>query len=771
MFSRWGTFVYRHRRIVLVLALALGVAAASVAGRATGVLSAGGYLDPRSESQAVTDRLAAEFGQGRGTLILLYLGPAGADATSAAFQAEVRASVAGLRSDPDVIAVTGYAETGNRRFVSTDGTAAYVVASLTVTDEASVPLIDGIESHIAKPGAGIRLLESGYAPFARDMAAQSEQDLTRAERLSLPIAALVLLLVFGSLVAAAMPLLVAGLAIPSTLALVWLVGQQVQLSIYVQNVSTMLGLALAIDYSLFIVSRFREELHRGRTTGDAVSIAVATSGKAVTFSGMAVAAGLAGLLAFASPALRSFGIGGALTVLASLVYALTFLPALLGMIGPRIDALSVAGLRAGLRRSTGRAPATPGASRWARVANAVMRHPVAVLVPTLAILLAAGTPFLHLEQGLPGAATLPAAVQSREAADALTNRFEAGTTMPIVVLVDAPGDPASGGNVRALAAYAARLAGVDGIGRVEGPFDGIANPATGQALTVDQLVGLYGQPRPAWPTALGALWDRYVHGSTVRMDAISPITASTPEGAAVIPLVRAVDPGPGFRSQVGGFAAVGYDFLESQATTTPVSVAIVLVAMAVIVYLLFGSAVLPFKAVVMTLLSITASFGSLIWIFQDGHLSDVLRFTSPGFTMAGVPVIMFCVIFGLSMDYEVLLLSRVQEAWRRTGDNTASVAEGLARTAGVITGAAAIMISVFVAFSLAESLTIKSIGVGMAVAVFVDATIVRVLLVPATMRLLGRWNWWAPGPLARFADRLGFSHVEDEAAALSPTAD
>lgn len=764
MFSRWGAFVYRRRRIVIVLAVALGIAAASVAGRATGVLTAGGWLDPKSESQVVTDRLAAEFGQGRGALILVYLGPAGADATSAAFQAAVQASVAGLRTDPDVTAVTGYAETGDHRFIATDRTASYVVASLAVTDEQSVALLPRLESHIARPGGGIRMLESGYAPFTRDTAAQSELDLAQAERVSLPIAALVLLLVFGSLVAAAMPLLVAALAIPTTLAFVWLVGQQVELSIYVQNVSTMLGLALAIDYSLFLVSRFREELHRGRTTADAVTIAVATSGKAVTFSGIAVAIGLAGLLAFDAPALRSFGIGGALTVLASLVYALTFLPALLGMIGPHIDALSIGGLMARLRRSTGRAPAAPHASRWARVANAVMRHPVAVLVPTLAILLAAGTPFLHLEQGLPGSATLPAGLESRQATDALTTRFEAGTTMPIIVLVDVPGDPASGVNVRALAAYAANLAAVNGIGRVESPFDAITNPATGQVLTVDQLVALYGQPRAAWPAALGALWDRYVNGSTVRVDAISPITATTPAGAAIIPLVRAVDPGIGFRTQVGGFAAVGHDFLQSQTATIPTSVAAVMAAMGVILFLLFGSAVLPLKAIVMTLLSITASFGALVWIFQDGHLSDVLRFTSPGFTMAGIPIIMFCVIFGLSMDYEVLLLSRVQEAWRRTGDNTASVAEGLSRTAGVITGAAAIMISVFTAFSLAETLTIKSMGVGMAIAVFVDATIVRVLLVPATMRLLGRWNWWAPGPLARFADRLGFSHVEDEPA-------
>jgi RND superfamily putative drug exporter len=763
MFSRWGAFVYRHRRIVLVLAIALGLAGASVANRSTEALTAGGWLDPSSESAAVSDRLASEFGQGRSALVLVYLGPAGADAKGAAFQREIATSVRDLRGDPDVAGVVGYAETADTRFISIDGAAAYVVVNLKVTDEASVPLLGRFESQIKDPGAGIVLQVSSYATFTRDSGRQSEADLVKAESISLPLAAVVLLLVFGSLVASALPLLVAGLAIPTTLALVWIVGQQMELSIFVQNISTMLGLALAIDYSLFMTSRFREELRRGRTVGDAVTIAVATSGKAVAFSGIAVAAGLSGLMTFEAPALRSFGIGGVLTVFASLVFALTFLPAVLGMLGPRVNALSVAGLMARIRRRTGSDPAAERPSRWARVAEAVMAHPFFVLVPTLAVLLAAGVPFLHLEQGIPGSSTLPAGLESREAAVALETRFQPGTTTPIELLLDVQGDPASEANVRAVAAYAARLEALDQVDRVEGPFTHIPNAATGAELTLDQVVALYGQPKDAWPPAITALWNRSVAGSTVKLDAISPIPAASPKGAAVIPVIRSLDPGAGMTVQVGGFAAVGHDFLQSQADRTPVAILVVIVAMGLILFLLFGSVVIPLKAILMTLLSITASFGALVWVFQDGNLSNVLAFRSPGFTMAGIPIIMFCVIFGLSMDYEVLLLSRVQEAWRRTGDNRASVGEGLSKTAGVITGAAAIMISVFIAFSLAETLTVKSMGVGMAIAVFVDATIIRVLLVPATMRLLGRWNWWAPGPLAKMADRLGFSHAEDTA--------
>ena len=775
MFSRWGRFVYRRRRPVFLLAIVFGIAMATFAGRAAAELSAGGWLDPGSESNAVATRLADDFGAGKGTLVLVYKGPGGGDATSPAFQAAVASSVAGLKGNDLVDAIVGYAQTGDTRFISTDGDSAYVVVQLNVSDEASVEHLDELEAAIAQPGDGIQLLLGGYGPLTRDSAHQSEQDLVRAETVSLPIAAIILILVFGSLIAAGLPLLVAGLAIPTTLGAVYFVAQATELSIYVQNVSTMLGLALAIDYSLFMVSRFREELAKGRTVGESVEITVGTAGKAVAFSGFAVAVGLSGLLVFAAPALRSFGIGGALTVLASLFFALTFLPATLGMLGPRVAMLSTGGLVDRVRRALGRPSAAEAdaaaRSRWERLAHWVMRRPVLVLVPTLAILFIAGLPFFRLVQGIPDAFVLPAGLPSREAAVTLQTDFEPGTTTPIVVLADVDGSPTSEAAVRALAAFGDRLGHVDGVTTVESPFNGLKDPTTGVTLGVDQLVALYALPREQWPPALAALYDRYVHDSTVRFDAISPEKPASPTGTAVIPRARALTvAAPIERIQVGGFAALGEDFLTSQARSIPYAIGITLFAMAVILFLLFGSVVLPIKAIVMTLLSLSASFGALVWIFQEGNFQDVLHFQSPGFTIAGNPIIMFCVLFGLSMDYEVLLLSRMQEAYRRHGDNTEAVAEGLSRTARVITGAAVIMVSVFAAFALADTVTIKSIGVGMAIAVLIDATIVRMLLVPATMRLLGDWNWWAPGPLGRFASRLGFSHVEDEASEAAPGA-
>ena len=768
LFARWGSFVYRFRLPVAILAVAFAIVSATAGANSSAALSAGGWVDPESDSAAVSARLADEFGAGRGTLVVLFQGEPGTDARSAAAQQAIAASLAPLAADSRVEDLVGFAQTGDDRFVSNDSRSTYVVVRLAITDEQSVDEIDSMRALI-EPPAGLTYKLAGVGPFTNDQAAQSERELIQAETVSAPFVLLILLAVFASVVAAGLPLLVAGLTIPTALGGIYLAAQVTDLSIYVQNVATMLGLALAIDYSLFMVSRFREELRRGRTVAKAVETTVATSGKAVAFSGLAVAIGLSGLLLFRPTALRSFGIGGSLVVASSVIFALTFLPAVLGMLGPRVNALSLGGLFGAIRRRLGRPrPASAAAargSRWAAVARAVMARPFAFLVPTLLFLLLAGTPFLHLEQGIPNASTLPPGLESRDAAVALATDFKPGETTPITILATVEGDATSAANIRRIDELAKAIDAVEGIDRIEGPFGGLRDPQTGTLLTPDQVATLYATPpaqlAPELAAGLERLESAYIRGNVVRLDAISSIDAVSPAGTAVIPPIRRIQV-EGVSTQVGGLAAEGHDFMASQSETIPWAVGATLLASALILYLLFGSVVIPAKAVVMTLLSITASFGALVWIFQDGNLSNVLGFSSPGFTIAGNPIIMFSVLFGLSMDYEVLLLSRIQEAYRRSGDNTASVAEGLGRTAGVITGAALIMVTVFSAFALAESITIKSIGVGMAIAVLIDATIIRVLLVPATMRLMGRWNWWAPGPLGRLADRLGFSHAEDE---------
>jgi RND superfamily putative drug exporter len=776
VFSAWGRFVYRRRRMVAFAALIGAVAAMVYASQAQVTLNSGGWLIEGSESAQVTERLAADFGAGGASIVIVYTSEQ-ADVTTPDVLDRVDASVARLSHEPMVQDLVGYRAAGaDPRFVSLDNRSTYVVAQLDTTDEGAIDYVEHLRE-LLEPQPGLMHQLTGYGPLALAVNEQSEADLQRAELVSLPLALLILLLVFASLSAAVMPLLVAGLSIPTALAIVYLLAQQVDMSIYVINVATMLGLALAIDYSLFIVSRFREELGKGRSVADAVETAMGTAGKAITFSGLAVAVGLLSLLFFESSALSSIGIGGSLVVLSSLAFALTFLPAVLGMLGQRVNSLSLGGAFGALRRRLGVGPPETATrdSRWEQVARWVMRRPIVVLVPTLILLLAAGTPFLRLNQAIPDASVLPAGLEARDAFIRLQSDFPGGDLTPFTILADVPGDPLSEESIAALIAYGERVGAVPQIEAVESPFRHplLLDPQTGQPPSAAQVAQLFTVPIELLPRAqqqLRTYLETYIAGSTVRLEAYTRLDPVRSESLALTSELRELDPGSGITTQVGGTIASSHDTLSSMRARTPWAVAVTMLVIGIVLYLLFGSIVLPIKAVFMSLLSLTASFGALVWIFQEGNLAGPLNFEPLGYTVAGIPVIMFAVLFGLSMDYEVLLLSRVQEAYRRTGDNTASVAEGLARTAAVITGAAAIMITVFSAFALADNITIKALGVGMAIAVFLDATIIRVLLVPATMRLMGRWNWWAPGVLGRLADRVGFSHVETAETEPEPTA-
>jgi uncharacterized membrane protein YdfJ with MMPL/SSD domain len=781
MFARWGRFVYRRRRWVALLSVLVAAISFGFAAQTSSVLTTGGWYDPSSESQQVAQRLSTDFGHGGSSVVVLFVAPSRTDATSPAFQAQVASALTSLQADSRVSSIVGYAQTGSPSFISTSGDATFVLVNLNLTEDQAMTAVDGIRSEIGKPD-GITVQLTGAAALSAATTAQSAKDLARAESISLPIALLILILVFGSLIAAGLPLFVAGLTIPTTLALIWAIAQHVTMSVFVTSIVTMLGLALAIDYSLFMVSRFREELACGATVEEAIQRTVATSGKAVAFSGTAVAIGLSGLLLFRAPTLSSMGIGGALIALTSVAFALTFLPAMLGMLGPRVERLR---LPNPFRRFSNRQTAAAGAAGagaagaadmaadvtaaapthrtglWERIALAVMARPLVVLVPALALLLALGIPFLGERQGLPGADVLPASAEARAAWDTIETKFPTGETRPVDLLVTVQGDPLSAPNAAALADYSARVASLSGVARVDGPYS-FTSP-TGQALPSSVIAATVSAPPSSRPAALNAAIASMVHGSTVHLQAISPLVG-TSGAQTLIQSIRGLSAsaGTGMTVAVGGEDAASVDFLNAQNSELPIAIVFILIAMALMLMLQFGSVVIPIKAVVMTLLSLTASFGALVWIFQDGNLSGILGFQSPGFTVAIVPILMFSIIFGLSMDYEVLLLSRIQEAYRKTGDTSQAVVEGLAKTGRVITGAAVIMVAVFAAFGLADMIVIKSLGIGMAIAVLLDATVVRGLLVPATMRLLGHRAWWAPSRLSRFSSRLGFSHVQTE---------
>ncbi len=549
-----------------------------------------------------------------------------------------------------------------------------------------------------------------------------------------------LVLVFGSVVAGVVPGLVGGTAVAVTLALMVVLSQFFELSIFSLNLATMLGLGLGIDYSLFLVSRFREELARGESVERAVAWSVATAGRAVLFSGATVIIGLLALLTFDITALRSMGMAGALVVGLSVVGALTLLPALLGVLGPRIDALAIGPLAASARRAAQRS------GFWSRLAHGVMARPVLVLVPLLAFLIALGLPFLRVDLGAPDASILPSDVQSRHGFDLLQAHWGDGELSPLLLVFQTSdgSSPMQADHIAALAQFMRRVQAHPSVVRV-------ASVVTlDPRITPDQYQLMY-----ADPNRIADAYGYLATQATVRQDILlAEVTSRFGQTDArskdLVRAIRATPPPDGFRILVGGGTAGVIDYVDRLYGQFPRAALIVVLAIYVVLLRTFGSVVIPLKAVVMNVLSILASYGALVVIFQEGALAEQLHFQPLGFVEASLPIVMFCVLFGLSMDYEVFLLSRVQEAHMEGADNATAVARGLERSGRIITSAAAIVVLVSLSFVAADIVLIKALGLGTAIAVFLDATLVRALLVPATMRLLGEWNWWSPRWLRRW---------------------
>jgi len=488
---------------------------------------------------------------------------------------------------------------------------------------------------------------------------------------------------------------------------------------------------VAIDYSLFVVSRFREEI-RARPAPEALARTVATAGRAILFSGLTVAIGLLGMLFLGLGNLGSIGWSGTIVVALAVVHGLTTLPALLAVLGPRVNALRVPFLH---REGT-------GLGFWHGLAATVMAHPWRVFVPVVGVLLLFGLPFLHLRVGSGDATSLPPEAESRRGDDLLRREFPGGDDNQIVAVLDAgPGSPLEAARVAQTYSLSRWLGSRPHVLRVDSFVD--LHPSLGLA-TYQQIAAL---PREARPPQLEAAL-RHTVGEHVAMLVVTTnLRAATDEARALVQEIRRAHPPFDGEVLVTGQTAFDLDFIGLVVRHAPLAIGLVVIVTYLVLYVLLDSVLLPLKAIVMNLLSITASYGALVWIFQDGHLAALLDFT-PGPIQAATPLIMFCLVFGLSMDYEVLLLSRVREEYERTGDNARAVAVGLERTGRLITGAAAIMATVFFGFGLARSVIIQAVGVGIGIAVVVDATIVRALLVPATMRLMGRWNWWQPAWLA-----------------------
>ena len=708
MFEALGSLTYRRRREVLALAAAFLAVALGWGTGVFGSLSSGGFSTPGSGSARAAAQADAAFGGSGADVVLLYRHP-GLTVADPAFRSAVEGSLAALPGHYVERAST-YWSTDAPALVSTDRHATYAVLDLVGSDEdARGAAYEAVADSLAQAPPGFTVQRGGTVPVFEDISTQVSEDLARAEMLSLPVVLVLLVVVFGGLAAASLPLAIGGLAILGSLTVLRLLTLVTEVSIFSINLVTMLGLGLAIDYALFIVSRFREELAAGSPVEQALRRTMATAGRTIAFSGLTVAIALAALLLFPQGFLRSMGFGGIAAVLVAMVGALTVLPALLAVLGPRVDALRIPLPRRRSSRATG-----TGRGAWERIARGVMRRPVlyvAVLVP---LLLAAGTPFLRAELGAADARVLPAGTESRVVSETIDRDFATGTT-PYEALVTFP--EGRGVDPGALAAYADRLAGLPGVSGAD-----VVSVAGGTAQV------------------------NVVHG-------LDPDSAPARE---LVSVVRAV-PGPeGASVSVGGASAELVDLLDSLDATLPLAALLVVSVTLVLLFFAFGSAVLPVKAVLANVLSLGAAFGAVVWIFQDGNLGGLLDFTTTGTLDAAEPIVMLAIAFGLSMDYEVFLLSRIREEWDRTGDNALAVARGLQRSGGIITSAALLLVVVFAAFATSGIVFIKMIGVGMVIAILVDATVVRALLVPATMRLLGRANWWAPGPLARLYSRFGF---------------
>ena len=754
MFAAWGRFVHRRRWPVLAVSALLLVASGWIA--ASGAkLQSGGFIET-SDSGRASRLIEHELPTAGGATFTLVFSSDRLTVTDAAFGDAVGEALRPLREDPRVATIVspfdGSAADPSALISREKHAAAVDVATkdeLAVARDYYKELRAKVRSdRLTIAATGVLAITNGFNDVLQD-------DLRRAETVSLPLALVLLLIVFGSVVAGFIPLGVGILAVMSGIAGMFVLARFTDVSVYAENVVTLIGLGVAIDYSLFITNRYREELLRGRRSEDALAVAMSTAGRAITFSGLTVAIGLSGMLFYQGTYLSSMGVSGAIVVASAVFYGLTFLPALLAVLGKNVDRLRLPILQ----------PDTEGRGWWHSIATGVMRRPVLVLVPVVAFILLAGSPFLHIHLATGDVTMLPKHEESRAAYDRLVDDFAGAGQNHISVVVDYPeGVTLDQARVAGLVELGKRLTAVRGVQRVQGAF------ALDPRLTADAYTALYAAPAESWPPQLRALAQgigeqrlatirrQTVGAHIVLFDVVTGDATNSDEARAIVREIRSLAPPSGGELLVTGFTAIDVDTVDFITAHTPVAIAFVMVATVIVLFLLLGSVVLPLKAVVMNLLSISASFGALVWVFQDGHLSQQLAFT-PGPVDPSLPVIMFCTLFGLSMDYEVLLLSRIQEEYRRRPDNTHAVAMGLERSGRLITGAAAIMVGVFSAFALADILFIKAIGLGMALAVAIDATLVRALVVPATMRLLGDLNWWAPRPLARLYRRLGFAET------------
>ena len=577
-----------------------------------------------------------------------------------------------------------------------------------------------------------------------------QDDLIKAELVSGPLTLIILGIVFGTLIAALLPLGIAILTVLSAMGITIWLSNTTDVTQYALNIITLIGIGVSVDYSLFMVNRFREELNRGRDIRTSTAMTVATAGKAVFFSGVTVAIGLMGMLFFENTGLPSLGIGGTLSVSVAMIFSIVVLPAVLAMLGHRLFKFKIP-----FAFSTEN---DDGEGIWSKIATTVMDRPWAVLIPTLIILLGAGLPFLQADFSIASRDALPPDDETRVGFEHMDEKWPEGAVNSATIVVDFDGeDPLSEQNIRAMHKWMTAQLEDDRVNETFGYAMAYPGDWNDNSSDINETMAVeYWQTPTSNFSAKDAATREYIRGqflsdnvTYVVFSLNGPITGADSrnfvddvrdESSKLMDELVVGDEG---KLMVAGFAAYSVDVLDAIVENLPIAIAFIFTSTIILIYIQVRSVIIPIKAIVMNILSISASFGMLVFVFQWGNGAELLNFT-PQPIEATNPVIMFCIVFGLSMDYEVLMLSRIHEEWEVTGDNTQAVANGLQKTGRLITGAAAIMVVVFLAFGLSSVVILKQIGLGLALAILLDATIVRALVVPSTMRLMGKWNWWSP---------------------------
>ena len=722
LLSRAGRAIHRGRRVVFAATLASVVLSVLLIAQGN-EFDDGNSPPPNIESGRALELVNEELPVVSTNSVTYVFSHDSLSWNDTEFEEEVRRALEGLEEvSLGVLGISLAYDSPNdtahlAMHVSRDGhrTAAFVEFNGTDEEiEEEVKVIKGAVS-----SDELEVLVTGSMVINTDFDMLLEADQLRAEIIGIPISLVILLFVFGTLTASVLPLAVAGCMFPLATGLAFFVSEWFSMTQYSVSMISLIGIAVSIDYSLFMISRFREELDNGRGVEDSIAIMMDTAGRAILFSGATVAVGLCSLFYFTATHMPSMGMGAFLAVMGALLYSMTLLPALLSLVGEGVNRFPVP---------------IPGANRktdfWERFSTRVMKNPVKWLGPAMAGLLLLGAPFLNVQLTAGGLSTLPPDLESRRAYELLEDEFPAFTAsfVPIVVVFEDGQEPFSKSLATEVSQVCEGIRGVTGVIAVEHP---LCTP------------GLFDVALEQWPAEAQLAWSTTVSDSVAMINVGIEYGSGTDEAEQLIKDVRGFTRDSDQEILVGSWTSYEVDMKEHLSERIPTVLSFVLIVTMVLVWFQVKSVVVPIKAVLMNILSVTASFGLIVVVFQEGLLSDALNFTPQPLDLM-VPPLVFGIAFGLSMDYEVLMLSRIHESWLETEDNTRAVAEGLQASGRLITGAAAIMIAVFSGFIFADVLIIKSIGFALAVAVFVDATIVRAIVVPSAMRLMGRANWWSP---------------------------